>query len=120
MATASTYDGGERSRVEEITMSDNYLHAVGDVASVVGDVVVDGLDTGADLLDEVGPDLVDLADAAAVAAVASGRIGFRLLSRVIRLVRRHPKHAFVVVFVIAVVGAVASNVCSNSDRTTKS
>lgn len=101
-------------------MSDNHMDTVGDVAVVVGDVVSGGLDMGADLLDEIGPDLVDLADAAAVTAVASGRIGFRLLSRTLRLVGRHPKQALIAVVVIAVAGAVASYVCSNSDRTSNS
>lgn len=98
-------------------MSDNYLDSVSDVTIVVGEVVSEGLDIGADLLDEVGPDLVDLADAAAVAAVASGRIGFRLLSRVFRFMGRHPKQALIGIVVIAVVGAVASYVCS--DRSSK-
>jgi hypothetical protein len=105
--------------VEEITMSDNYLDTAGDVAVVVSDVVLDGLDTGAALLDEIGPDLVDLADAAAVTAVASGRIGFRLLSRTLRFLGRHPKQAVIGLLVVAVVGAVASVACSNSDRTSK-
>ena len=100
-------------------MSDNYLDAVSDVAVVVGDVVTDGLATGADLLDEIGPDLVDLADAAAITAVASGRIGFRLLSRTLGFVGRHPKQVLVGLVVIAAIGAVASFVCSNSDRTSK-
>jgi hypothetical protein len=97
-------------------MSDSYLDTVGDVAIVVGDVLSDSLDTGADLLDEIGPDLVDLADAAAVTAVASGRIGFRLLSRLLRLIGRHPKKALIALVLIAAAGAVASVVCSNSDR----
>lgn len=97
-------------------MSENYLDTVGDVALVVGDVLSDGLEAGADLLDEIGPDVVELADAAVVTAVVSGRIGFRLLSRTLRFVGHHPKQALIGIVVIAAIGAVASYVCSNSER----
>ena len=94
------------------------LDTVGDVAQVLGDAIAAPLELGAELLDDVGPDLVDLADAAAATAVASSRLGFRLLAATFSFVGRHPKKALAFVVVVAVIGAVSSYVCANSGNGT--
>ena len=49
------------------------------------------LELGADLLDDVGPDVLELADAAVVTAVASGRIGFPVAVAHDRIHRTSPE-----------------------------
>jgi len=93
------------------------LETVGDVAQVLGEAIAAPLELGADILDDIGPDVVDIADAAVVTAVASGRLGLRVLSRTISFIGRNPKKALAGLVVVAVVAAVLSYVCSNSDRT---
>lgn len=85
------------------------------VANVLGDAIAAPLELGADLLDDIGPDVIELADAAVVTAVASGRIGLRVLSRTIGFIGRHPKKVLVGLVVVAATAAVMSYVCSNSD-----
>ncbi len=91
------------------------MDTVGEAAQLLGDVISAPLELGADLLDDVGPDVLELADAAAVTAVASGRLVFRLLSRTIGFIGRHPKQVLTGLVIVAAVAAVLCYSRSNSD-----
>lgn len=76
--------------------------------------VIDTVDATADVVGDVGDDLVELAEVAVSAAAVTGRLGFRVLRRTVRFIARHPREALVGAVVVTVAVAAIKMVRSRS------
>jgi hypothetical protein len=77
-------------------------------------VAVDVVDTVGDAVDEIADDIADLAEVAVSAATVTGRVGFRIISRTVRFVARHPREVLAGVVVVTVAVAAIRLVRSRS------
>jgi hypothetical protein len=65
-------------------------------------VAVDTIETAGDAVGDITHDVADLAEAAVSVAAVTGRVGFRVVTRTIRFVARHPREVLAGIVVVTV------------------
>lgn len=76
----------------------------------LGDVVSDGAELAADVVDG----LTDVAEVAIDTVASTGRVGVRIVGRTFRFIARRPREVLAVVVIVAAVVAVLGCLKSNS------